>query len=155
MSSENFFEISPTDNSALDLLWSRNGSNALRPTTWYAVGPGTIEFDRRDYKLLLVVSRRVYLENTALTESVHKSASYTILDNSLVSPNVIQPIEGLKSYQYGIDGSSGPLVDTFYRPAYIVENGLYIGDCQLMHGTFGATFNLNNLVIPCQIYGIR
>lgn len=148
---ENVFEMPQFDGSSIELLWKNPDVLTARTPP---MSSQTIEFDRGDYPLLLVVTRRSYVEGTSISQAANNSASYSILVNEPTGnhPQMINS-DGwfiqtkLSGSQYSYEG--------FYRSATVVNKGLTIGDCQWKYGTYGGSVNINSLVIPYQIYGIR
>lgn len=148
---ENIFEMPQFDGSSIELLWKNPN---IRTNVTQPMLSQTIEFDRGDYPLLLVVTRRSCVEGNSISQAANNSASYSILVNEPTG-NHPQMINGdgwliqtkLSGSQYAYEG--------FFRTATVVEEGLTISDCQWKYGTYPGSVNINSLVLPYQIYGIR
>lgn len=153
MIAENVFEMPQFDGSSIKLLWKNPDALTASPTP---ISTRTVEFDRGDYPLLLVVSKVPYVSNTSstITQDAAYSASYSVLINEPTG-NHPQIIGGDPWFVQTALSGSQQYYEGFFRTATVVENGLTISDCQWKYGTYEGSVNINRIVIPYQIYGIR
>ena len=149
MASKNIFEMPQFDGSSFKLLWK---DTDISPALWQPMTATTIVFNREDYPLLIVVSKKTYYVGAEPMDS-GESVSILVNDTLIGSPQTIDG--GCQMAQASIIADTEQGREGFFRTATVVEEGLTISDAQWKYGTYNGDVDINCFVIPTQIYGIR
>lgn len=148
MINENVFEMPQFDGSSYRLLWQ-----APRAVT--VMGATTIEFDRGDYPLLLVVSKRVYnYPNMSQNEIDNLTALNVLVNTANDESQVIGGTPYVIPFNT-VNAEGYKICEGFFRTATVVDKGLSISEAQWKYGTYTGSTHINYFVIPTMIYGIR
>ena len=146
MINENNFDIAQVFGSSCELLWKN--TKLSNPTGMSAT---TIEFDRGDYPLLLVVSARVWYATGQTGADPYRL--FSMIPNQVSSMRHV--IGGNPQFVQNVSLSANSPYEGFFRTATVVENGLEMSACRCKYGTYSGSANINNFSIPVLIYGIR